>query len=71
MPSLWRVFTLTAIVGLSDLTNKNTEYPAKFALEINNKEFLSIQYLGHTLKNYLFEVEYNGVSCWQFYVQTS
>ena len=71
MPSLWRVFTLTAIVGLSDLTNKNTEYPAKFALEINNKEFLSIQYLGHTLKNYLFEVEYIGVSCWQFYVQTS
>lgn len=57
MPSLMRVFILSAIVGLSDLANKDIGHLVKFEVQIKNKEFFNIQHTGHSYtKNYSFSI---------------
>lgn len=57
MPSVVRVFILSAIVGMSDLANKDIGHPVKFEVQIKSKEFLNVQHTGHTYtKNYSLSI---------------
>lgn len=58
MPSVVRVFILSAIVGMSDLANKDIGHPVKFEDQIKkNKEFLNKPHTGQTYtKNYSLSI---------------